>query len=136
MGIQAQLKWTDGMQFVARAGKGPALVMDSREAGSGASPMEFVLMGVAGCTAMDVVSIMTKKRARLTGVTINITGNRAEEHPKRFTGIHIEYVIEGKDIRAGAVEQAVRLSETRYCSAIASLNADFSSAIRIVESEL
>ncbi|RJQ51485.1 MAG: OsmC family peroxiredoxin [Desulfobacteraceae bacterium] len=133
--MQAQLKWTDGMQFVARAGNGPALVMDSREAGSGASPMELVLMGVAGCTAMDVVSIMTKKRARLSGVTINITGNRAEEHPKRFTGIHIEYVIEGRDIRPGAVEQAVRLSETKYCSAIASLNADFSSAIRIVESE-
>jgi len=135
MAMQAQLKWTDGMQFVARAGNGPALVMDSREAGSGASPMELVLMGVAGCTAMDVVSIMTKKRARLSGVTINITGNRAEEHPKRFTGIHIEYVIEGRDIRPGAVEQAVRLSETKYCSAIASLNADFSSAIRIVESE-
>lgn len=135
MTIQAQLKWTDGLQFVARAGNGPALVLDNREGGSGATPMEFVLMGVAGCTAMDVVSILEKKRTRMTGVTIHITGTRAEEHPKRYTGIHIEYVVEGKGVSAAAVEQAVRLSETKYCSAIASLNADFSTAIRIVETE-
>jgi putative redox protein len=58
MTIKARIKWTDGMQFIARAGKGPAVVLDSSEGGSGPSPMEMVLIGVAGCSAVDVIMIM------------------------------------------------------------------------------
>ena len=61
MTVKAQIKWTDGMQFIARAGNGPAVVLDSSEGGSGPSPMEMVLMGVAGCSAIDVIMIMEKK---------------------------------------------------------------------------
>ena len=133
MAIKAHLKWTDGLQFVARAGHGPAVVMDSHDGGSGPSPMELVLMGVAGCTAYDVVLIMQKKRANLTGFEINISGERADETPRRYTDVHIEYVLYGTDISAKAVEQAIRLSETKYCSAIASLNANLTHDYRIVE---
>ena len=131
--INAQLKWTDGLQFLARAGNGPAVVLDSSEGGSGPSPMEMVLIGVAGCTAIDVIIIMQKKRAAITDFQVNISGRRAEEDPKRYTDIQIEFVLYGNDIKPSAVEQAIRLSETKYCGAMASLNAEFETTYRIVE---
>ena len=133
MTIKAQLNWTDGMQFVARAGKGPAVVLDSGEGGGGPSPMEMVLIGVAGCSAMDVIMIMKKKRAQVTGFQVNITGERAEEDPKRYTDIRIEFVLYGKGIKPKAVEQAIQLSETKYCGAMASLNANIKTTYRIVD---
>ena len=64
MAVEAQLKWIDGMQFIARAGDGPAVVIDDPESKGGASPMQLVLIGIAGCTAVDVILIMQKKRGR------------------------------------------------------------------------
>jgi putative redox protein len=133
MTLKAQLNWTDGMQFIARAGKSPAVVLDSNDGGSGASPMEMVLIGVAGCSAIDVIMIMGKKRVQVTGFQVNITGERAEEYPKRYTDLHIEFVLHGKGIKPKAVEQAIQLSETKYCGAMASLNADFKTTYRIVD---
>ena len=133
MAVEVQLKWTDGMQFVARAGEGPAVVIDSHDGASGPSPMELVLMGVAGCTAIDVVLIMQKKRANLTGFEINISGERADAYPRRYTDVHIEYVLYGTNLSTKAVEQAIRLSESKYCSATASLNAEVTHSYRIVE---
>ena len=133
MTINAQLNWTDGMQFVARAGNGPAVVLDSSDGGSGPSPMELVLIGVAGCTAIDVIMIMQKKRADIIGFKVNISGERADEHPKRYTNIHIEYVLYGRNLKPNAVEQAIQLSEEKYCSASASLNADIDSSYNIIE---
>ncbi|HJO62622.1 MAG: OsmC family protein [Desulfobacterales bacterium] len=133
MSIHAQLNWTDGSQFVARVGNGPAVVIDTPEGGSGPTPMGILLMGVAGCTAVDVVSILKKKRVNMTGFQINITGERAEKEPMRYTNIHIEYIVHGKDIKPKAVEHAIQLSEEKYCSAIASLNATVSNTYRIFE---
>lgn len=135
MAVQAQLKWIDNMQFIARAGDGPAVVIDNPESKGGASPMQLVLIGIAGCTAVDVISIMQKKRANVNDFQVNITGERAEEHPRRYTNIRIEFVLSGKGIKPNAVEQAIQLSETKYCSAMASLNASFESNYRIVDSE-
>jgi putative redox protein len=133
MTVKAQLKWTEGMQFVGRAGSGPAVVLDSSDGGSGPSPMALVLIGVAGCSAIDVIMIMKKKRAEVTDFQIYITGERAEEYPKRYTDIQIEYVLHGKNIKPKAVEQAIQLSETKYCGAVASLNATFETIYRIVD---
>jgi putative redox protein len=135
MTVQAHLKWTDGLQFVARAGEGPALILDSSDGASGASPMQLVLIGVAGCTAIDVVVILKKKRQRLTRFEVMISGEQAEENPRRYTKIAIEYRLHGNAIKPKAVEQAIALSEKKYCSAMASLNADFDHAYRIVEEE-
>ena len=135
MTIQAQLKWTDGMQFVGRTGDGAAIVLDNPEGGSGSSPMELVLMGVAGCTAMDVAFIIKKKRLHLTDFTINISGKQADTHPKRYESIHIEYLLKGKDLKPKAVEQAIELSHEKYCSATASLNADLTHTYKIIDSE-
>jgi putative redox protein len=133
MDVLAHLKWTDGLQFLARAGDGPAVVIDSREGGSGPSPMEMVLMGVAGCTAIDVILIMQKRRADVTDFEINISGTRADEHPRRYTDIHIEYVLHGKGIKEKDVRRAIELSESKYCSATASLNATVEHSFRIID---
>ena len=131
--MQAQLQWIDGWQFVARAGEGPAVVIDGRKPHAGPSPMEMVLMGVAGCTAIDVILVMEKKRINVTDFQVNITGERADEHPRRYTHIKIEYVLTGTGIRERDVERAIQLSEEKYCSAIGSLNATFGHSYRIVD---
>ena len=131
MSIHAQVKWIDDLQFVARAGSGPAVVMDTSDSGGGAGPMELVLMGTAGCTAMDVITILKKKRLNVTGFKINISGERAEEYPRRFTDVTIEYVVYGTDIKPDGVKQAIDLSEKKYCGAMASLNARISHTFRI-----
>lgn len=123
------------MQFVARAGNGPAVLMDTPDGGSAPTPMEMILFGVAGCTAVDVVMILEKKRLALTDLVVNINGVRADEDPKRFTSITLEYIVTGKGIKPKAVEQAIELSEEKYCSAIASLNATLSHTYHIVEAE-
>ena len=133
MTIQAHLKWTDELQFVARSGEGPAVVIDSSDGGSGASPMQLVLMGVAGCTAIDIAVILKKKRIPLSRFEIMIKGEQAEDHPRCYTKIAIEYILYGKTIKPKAVEQAIKLSETKYCSAMASVNAVFEHSYRIVE---
>jgi putative redox protein len=133
MPTQAQLKWIDGWQFVARAGDGPALVIDGHKTGAGPSSMDLVLMGVAGCTATDVILVMEKKRLNVTGFEVNISGERADDHPRRYTSIHIEYVLTGTGISEKAVERAIQLSEEKYCSAIGSLNATIEHSYRIVD---
>ena len=131
MTINAQLTWTQGMQFVARTEGGPAVVMDTPESGSGASPMELLLMGTAGCTAMDVISILIKKRMPVTGFSVNVAGTRADDHPRRYTHIDIEFVVVGNDIKPEAVERAIALSQDKYCGAVASLNARVTHSYRI-----
>lgn len=135
MTIKAKLEWKEKMQFVGRAGDSPSVFIDTHEGKSGPMPMELVLMGVAGCTAMDVIWIMKKRRAKVTGFQVNITGECAEDRPKRYTKILIEYVLEGKGITPKDVERAIKLSMTTYCSATASMNAQVETSYRIVEKE-
>ena len=132
---QAQANWTDGLQFVARANNGPAVVLDNPEGGGGATPMELLLISVAGCTGMDVVSIMKKKRANMTHFQVNISGDRADDHPMRYNHIRIEYVVSGKGIKPQDMERSIELSVTKYCGAIASVNATVEHSYRIIENK-
>jgi putative redox protein len=120
----ANVTWVEDMQFVGQGETGHAIVMDSSEqAGghnTGARPMEVLLMGVLGCTAMDVISILKKKRQPIKGLKIFATGDRAAEHPKYYTKIHLEYVAYG-DVDLEALERSAQLSEDKYCSAIATV---------------
>jgi putative redox protein len=120
----AKVTWVEDMQFVGQGETGHAIVMDvSEEAGghdAGARPMEVLLMGVLGCTAMDVISILKKKRQPVKGLKIFATGDRAAEHPKYYTKIHLEYVAYG-DVDLEALERSAQLSEDKYCSAIATV---------------
>jgi putative redox protein len=133
MTIKAKLEWKEKMQFVGQAGDSPSIFIDTPEGNTGPTPMELVLMGVAGCTAIDVIWIMKKRRAEVTGFQVNITGERADEHPKRYTRLLLEYVLEGKGITLKDVERAIKLSTTKYCSATASMNAQVETSYRIVD---
>jgi putative redox protein len=135
MATEAQLQWIKDWQFTARVGEGPTVLIDGKQPHSGPSPMQLVLMGVAGCTAIDVILVMEKKRIHVTDFQINISGERADDHPRRYTHIQIEYVLTGTDISEKAVERAIQLSETKYCSAIGSLNATIEHSYRILEAE-
>ena len=129
----------EGMQFRADSGSGHSLTMDaSSEAGgqnSGIRPMEALLAALGGCTGMDVVTILRKKRQEVTGYEINVSGERSDEHPRVFTKIKVEHVVRGKGIDPAAVQRAVDLSATKYCSVIGMLSnvAEIVSTYRVIE---
>ncbi|MGE5139246.1 MAG: OsmC family protein, partial [Rudaea sp.] len=87
----------------------------------GFRPMQLLLMGLAGCTGMDIVSILQKKRLDIAGVEVRVEADRAETHPMVYTDIDLTYIVHGRNVPASAVEQAIELSETKYCSASAML---------------
>lgn len=99
---------------------GPAVVVDSSGGtygtGTGLSPLSLVLVGLAGCTAMDVASIMAKKRQPLTNLQVKASAERADSHPRVFTKIELEYIAYGEGIDESALERSIELSEETYCS--------------------
>ena len=111
-----------GMHFVGDAG-GFRVDTDAAEsfggAGRGPQPLRLLLLGVAGCTAMDVISILRKKRQRVSGLVVEARGSRVDEHPKVYRATELVYRVRGEEIDPKAVERAIELSETRYCPAIA-----------------
>ena len=120
---KAELVWVEGMQFVGSAGS-HAVVMDSSGGdgrNTGPSPMEMLLLGVLGCTGMDVISILRKKRQQVTGLKIYAEGEQNHTTPFYYTKIHLRYVATG-DVDPEALRRAIELSETKYCSAMATLN--------------
>ncbi len=123
--MDATIVLGDGMRFVATADSGHAVIMDSDESvggtDTGARPMELIAMGLGGCTAMDVISILRKKRQDVTAFEVKVHGERADEHPKVFTSFVIEYIVTGRAIDRAAVERAIALSAERYCPAQAML---------------
>lgn len=123
---RATLSWHQGLAFVARAGSGHAVLLDSpaRADHLGPSPMELMLAGIAGCTAIDVVAILGKMRVQISDLQVEISGKRAESNPKYFTEIEITYRLEGKNVPREKAERAVALSHSTYCSATASLRPD------------
>lgn len=91
-------------------------------AGAGPQPHRLLLLALAGCTAMDVISILRKKRQQVNGLTVAVQGIRAEQHPKIYTRIEVLYRLRGSAIDPLAVERAIELSRTRYCPVIATLS--------------
>lgn len=118
--IHAQARWTDGERFVATATSNHAIVMDAAKEKSANSPMELVLIGLCGCTASDVVTILRKKREPFTGLDVRAEAQRSEHTPMVYTSIHLVYRVSGK-VSKKAMEDAVRLSKEKYCSVSAML---------------
>ena len=137
--MSAQAKLATGMRFEVEAGSGHHVTLDAAEHGGGHDegfrPMEMLLVGLAGCTGMDVISILRKKRQQVTGYEVHVTGVRAEEHPMVFVEITVEHIVTGYHIQAEAVARAIQLSEERYCGAGATLGkvAHLMHTYRIVE---
>lgn len=122
---EANVRWAGRMTFVGRAGSNHVVPMDSGpEFGgdnSATKPMELLLIGLGGCTGMDIVPLLKKMRQDVTAVEINVTAERSEEHPKPYTKIDIEYVVTGQDVEEDKVKRAVELSQEKYCSVSAML---------------
>ncbi len=109
----------DEMAFRATTGSGHTLTLDGSQAAGGqdrgARPIELVLLGLAGCTGMDVISILRKMRQDVTAYRVSAEGERAAEHPKVYTQITVEHAVTGHDLELALVRRAVELSTTRYC---------------------
>jgi len=123
--MKARIKWVENACLMAEAESGHGVVIDgAAEIGGrnlGVRPMEMILMGLGGCTAMDVLSILKKQRQNITDCVIEVNGERREQTPKIFTDIHIHYIITGRDLKNNLVKRAVDLSAESYCSVSAML---------------
>ena len=117
---EAQAVWKQNQEFQGAAGSGHSIVLDGDKK-AGNSPMELVLIALCGCTGYDVVSILTKKREGFNSLEVRAKAERAPSPPTVYTGIKLVYRVGGK-VSHKAVEDAVRLSEEKYCSVAAMLN--------------
>lgn len=112
--------WQGDLNFAAQFDTGQRLMLSS-DATQGVSPMETLVAGLAGCTGMDVISILQKKRQNVTRFEVRVHGERVDEHPKKYTAMHVTYVVTGQDVNPEAVRRAIELSENNYCSVAATL---------------
>src|ERR1700758_4914859 len=104
-------------QFDAKTGSGHHLLLDDAAGGTGPKPIELVAIGLAGCTAFDVITILRQKyHQRVTGYEVRVEADQAERPPQVFTAVRIHHVVRGFEIDAAAIEQAIHLSEEKYCS--------------------
>jgi putative redox protein len=126
----ARLRYAGGEAFVAESQSGHAIVTSFAHELSAPSPMELLLIALGGCTGADVVSILEKKRQRVTGYEIEVRAERRAEHPRIYTNIEVVHRVRGHGIDPKAVAQAVELSETKYCSVSAMLGASAHIAMR------
>lgn len=125
-------------QFVAESGSGHALLIDDGAGGTGPKPTELVAVALAGCTAFDVITILRQKyHQKVTGYEAQVEADQAERPPQIFTAVRIHHVVTGFEIDAAAVEQAIRLSEEKYCSvsAMVQKTASVHTTYEIVEEE-
>lgn len=119
--ITAKVELTQGLgerrQFVAQSGTGHTFLIDDAAGGTGPKPIELVAVGLAGCTAFDVITILRQKyHQRVTAYEVRVEADQADRPPQVFIAVRIHHVITGFDIDVPAVEQAIRLSEEKYCS--------------------
>jgi putative redox protein len=135
----AQARYRGGMRFDIESGSGHTLSVDVGVAdggqNAGFSPMELPLMALVGCMGMDVVSILVKMRQDLTGYEMRVRGVRAATHPQVFVEIAVEHTLTGHGLTQEAVDRAIALSSTRYCSVSAMLNktATITHTTRLIE---
>ena len=127
--MQAKVNWNEGLSFTGTADSEFSIQMDAKEEvggeGKGFIPMELMAMSLAGCTAMDVISILRKKRQDVTDFEVRVDVDRAEEHPKVFTKATINYIVTGHNVDEKAVLRAIQLTAERYCPAQAMLGQVF-----------
>jgi putative redox protein len=138
--MKARVKWVEDVCFMGETESGHAVIMDaSPDVGGrnlGMRPMEMLLVGMGGCSSIDVVTILKKSRQPITDCVAEISAERADDIPKVFTKIHVHFVVTGKGLNPAQVERAVNLSAEKYCSASIMLGkaAQMSHDFEIVES--
>ena len=119
--METKIQWAGGVTFIGESTEGHKIVMDGAAEGGGrnlgARPMETLLLGMGACTAYDVVSILQKAKQDIRECSMNISADRAEDHPRVFTDIHIHFTFAGDNLKEKQVERAINLSAEKYCSA-------------------
>jgi len=123
-------------QFVGRTGSGHHLLLDDADGGTGPKPIELVALGMAGCTAFDVITFLRQKRhQKITGYEVRVEADQAERPPQVFIAVRVHHVVTGHDLDPAAVEEGIRLSESKYCSVEAMLRhtASFANSYEIIE---
>ena len=119
--MNISVNWVDGLLMVGKSDSGHTITMDGPpESGGenlGVRPMEMLLLGVAGCTMIDVVTTLKKMRQDLSHLETKINAERATDHPKVFTDIHIHFILKGQNLDEKKVDKAITLSAEKYCSA-------------------
>ncbi|NLN69475.1 MAG: OsmC family protein [Chloroflexi bacterium] len=139
--MESKVVWNGGLTFTGSSDSGIQIPLDTIPALGGSEeslrPLQLFAIGLVGCTGMDVISILQKKRQEVTAFEVSAQIQRAEDHPKVFTKILLEYKVTGKNLDLKAIERAVELSETRYCPAQAMLEktAEISSKITLIAAE-
>ncbi|MBP9915378.1 MAG: OsmC family protein [Thiobacillaceae bacterium] len=137
--MKSRVKWVENVCFMAESESGHAMIMDgSPDIGGrnmGPRPMEMLLMGAGGCTSVDVIMIMKKSRQDVTGCEVEVSAERATDHPKVFTKIHMRFTVRGRNLKPDIVERAIKLSAEKYCSAsiILGKTAEMSHDFEIIE---
>jgi len=137
--VEAGVTLVADMHFEGSSSSGHMLAMDAEDESGGHNkgfrPMELLLVGFGGCSGMDVLSILRKKRQNVTGLEMNVKGERADSHPHVYKDIHIEFVVKGKGVEKEAVQRALNLSLEKYCSVGATLGktARITHSYKIVE---
>jgi putative redox protein len=132
----ANIVWEgQGVGFTGKGGSGFSMRFDNPSGPNAASPMEVIAISAGACTAMDVIDILRKKKQAVTGFEVNVVGGRTTEHPMVFNEIKIEYVVTGRNVDPKAVERAIELSQTKYCSVnnMLSKSAAIKTGYRIIE---
>lgn len=118
--MKANVKWVDGLQFVGINERNSAVVMDGLPAaggeGAGMKPTELLLVALAGCTAMDVISVMKKKRQEVREFSVSVEGSQRQDYPQSFNEIKLVYRVKGDNIDEEALKRSIELSEEKYCS--------------------
>ncbi|MGB9823791.1 MAG: OsmC family protein [Candidatus Hydrothermia bacterium] len=138
---KVEIKWDQGLRFIATTPSNHAVVMDTKKDVGGfetaPAPMELLLVALGGCTSMDVISILNKMREKVRDFRVEIEAERAPEHPKYYTRIHLKYIIYGKGLKEENVKKAIELSQTKYCSVSANLSgkSEITYSYEIVEVE-
>jgi len=127
--------WKGDLTFIGESAEGGTVQMGPFDGKEGIGPMKLVLAGLAGCTGIDIVSILKKKKVTLTGFKVNVRGKRADTYPMVYTDIEVEYILWGDNLKTRDVEQAIKLSEQKYCSVSAMLEktANIRSSYRIMK---
>ena len=136
--MRAHIRYSGNMSFIGKADSNHFVVMDaSKKVGgeeSAVKPIELILIGLGGCTGVDVVSILSKMRAPLENLEISIKAEQSDDFPKVFTKIHIDYTFYGQDLKNEQVERAINLSKEKYCSVsvMLSKSAEMSHSYKII----
>jgi len=116
--MRGKVEWMKDMSFIASGDSNRYTILDfsdDKEQQKGSSPTEMLLQAMCGCTAMDVLSILKKKKEPVVGLEVIVDGTRAPEHPKVFTDINLEYVVHG-NVRKESLDRAISLSQEKYCN--------------------